>query len=263
MSYTAIQVDCQDGIATLCFNQPEQRNALSQRLMDESRSALAQLSRDPSVRALIVTGNGAAFCAGGDLSVDMPEDAEQRAEQATATLRERVNPLVKELRSFRCPSVAAVQGIAAGAGASLALATDITIAAQSASFLFPFMPRLGIVPDAGGTWLVPNKIGYARTMGACLLGDRIPASQAEQWGLIWSCVDDDALQEAAKRIAKRLAKGPRHAALEMRQALEQAQSNDFVQQLAYEERAQHRLLGSAEFSEGVRAFMAKRDPDFD
>ncbi len=231
MPFEAVLLDRRDNVATITLNQPGQRNALSAQLIDDTRAALAQVEADHSIRVLILTGNGAAFCAGGDLSIDMPEDSRARSELAAENLRERVNPLILDIRNSRLPTVSAVQGIAAGAGASLALATDLCIAAKTTFFLFPFMPRLGIVPDGGGTWLVPGKVGRARAMGLCLLGDRLPAQQAADWGLIWSCVEDDVLILTATRNATRLAAGPRHAAVEMRAALAQAQCNNFSQQL--------------------------------
>ena len=263
MSFQAILLECRKDIATITLNQPNQRNALSKQLIEDTRAALAQIDQDSSVRALILTGRGAAFCAGGDLSIDMPEDSAARADLAAENLRERVNPLIRDIHNLRCPTIAAVQGVAAGAGASLALATDICIAARSSFFLFPFMPRLGIVPDAGGTWLIPAKVGRARSMGLCLLGDRLPAEKAEEWGLIWSCVDDEALTPTADKIAARLANTPRHAAKEMRDALASAHQNGFSAQLDWELEAQRRLLATPEFYEGVRAFMEKRDPEFD
>ena len=262
MSGKTVSLSISDSVATITLDQPERRNALSEQLIDDTRAALASVEADADVRALILTANGAAFCAGGDLSLDLPEDPEARSTLAGGNLRDRVNPLVREFRNLRCPTIAAVQAVAAGAGASLALAADITLAARSAYFLFPFMPRLGIVPDGGGTWLLPAKLGQARAMGLALIGEPLSAEQAEAWGLIWSSMEDDALMPAARKLAQRLAKGPRHAATELRKAFAQAQQNDFEQQLDYELDAQWSLLGSREFAEGVRAFMSKRDPEF-
>ncbi len=180
-----------------------------------------------------------------------------------ASMMERLsNPMIIGLQSLPIPVVAAVNGAAAGAGASIALAADVVVAGRTAYFLATFLPRLGIVPDMGATWFMPRNVGRARALGMVLLGERLPATQAQEWGLIWSCVDDAALMDEAMTIAQRLAKGPAHAALEARRAFDAADHNGLAGQLDYEKERQRDLLDRPTFKEGVAAFIGKREPDF-
>jgi 2-(1,2-epoxy-1,2-dihydrophenyl)acetyl-CoA isomerase len=249
-----------EGIATLTLDLPEQLNALGEPLQHAFRAALAGLRDDPDLRVLVLTGAGRAFCAGADLAgVSLEPEALRRA----ADLMEQVtNALVLELASMPMPVLASVNGPAAGGGVGLALAADLVIAARSAYFYLPFMPALGIVPDLGTSWFLPRAVGRARSLGLSLLGNRLPAERAAQWGLIWDCVDDAELPGETRRLAQRLAKLPRHAAAETRAAHAASARNDLAAQLAWEAARQRELIAGPAFQEGVRAFLEKRSPDF-
>lgn len=262
MSFQTLLLSIESGVATLTLNLPRTRNAFSTELLRELRTALAELAANPQVRALILTGAGAGFCAGADLGAELPSDPHAAAEASADMLRDVINPLALDLRTAPFPVIAAVNGAAAGAGASFALAADVVIAARSAYFLFPFMPRLGIVPDMGATWHLVRRLGPARAMSLSLIGERLPAQKAEDWGLIWRCVEDAMLMTEARALAVRLARGPAHAALELRAAFDAATQHDFPAQLEYETLRQRELLARPEFGEGVRAFLEKREPDF-
>ena len=263
MDYQLITVKTQDRVVVVTMNVPEKLNGTSAPMQAEIRHALACAEQDPQIRALVLTGAGRAFCAGADLdAIRAQGDAQAQAEATYRGMQEFSNPLILALQETRLPVVAALNGIAAGAGARLALARDIVVAARSASFLLPFAPRLGLVPDLGGSWLMPQLVGRARALGACLLGDRISAEQALQWGMIWQLVEDEQLQEAALALATRLAATPRHAALELRRAFDRASQQSLAEQLDYEAQRQRQLLATDEFQEGLAAFMERRAPEF-
>lgn len=261
-SYQTLLLDVSQGIATLTLNRPAARNAFSAELLRELRAALAHLGGQRDVRALVLTGSGAGFCAGADLSAQTGGDRHARAQAGADSQRDWINPIVTDLQALPFPTVAAVNGGAAGAGASLALACDVVLAARSAFFLFPFMPRLGIVPDMGATYFLPRMLGSARAMALSLIGERLPAATAAEWGLIWRCVDDAALADEARALAQRLAQAPAHAAPELRRAWTMSARQDLQAQLDYEEARQRELLATPEFEEGVRAFLEKREPRF-
>jgi 2-(1,2-epoxy-1,2-dihydrophenyl)acetyl-CoA isomerase len=264
MSYQTLllHTDEASGVATLTLNRPAARNAFSSELLRDLRGALAEAGRRVDVRALVLTGNGASFCAGADLGGQTGGTREQIAKAGADSQRDWINPIVTDLQALPFPTVAAVNGSAAGAGASLALACDLVIAARSAFFLFPFMPRLGIVPDMGATWFLPRLVGSARAMALSLVGDRLAATQAAEWGLIWRCVDDAHLMQEALAVAQRVAKAPAHAALELRRAFAASAVRNLPEQLDYEVERQRELLASAEFEEGVTSFLQKREPRF-
>jgi 2-(1,2-epoxy-1,2-dihydrophenyl)acetyl-CoA isomerase len=249
-----------EGIATLRLALPEQLNPLGEPLQHAFRDALARLRNDPGVRVLVVTGSGRAFCAGADLGgVRLDPESLRRA----ADLMEQVaNALVLELASMPVPVLASVNGPAAGGGVGIALAADIVIAARSAYFYLPFMPALGILPDLGTSWFLPRAVGRARSVGLSLLGHKLAAERAAQWGLIWDCVDDAELPAETHRTAQRLAKLPRHAVADIRAAHAASARNDLAAQLAWEASRQRELIAGPAFEEGVRAFLEKRSPDF-
>lgn len=249
-----------EGIATLTLNIPDKLNPLTESLQHAFRAALASVRVDPEVRTLVLTGAGRAFSVGADLSsVDIDQAALHRA----ADLLEQVtNALALELHTMPVPVLAAVNGPAAGGGAGLALAADVVIAARSAYFYLPFMPALGIVPDLGTSWVLPRAVGRARSLGLTLLGTRLSAEQASQWGLIWDCVEDSALPDEARKLAHQLAQLPRHGAPELRALHAASAANDLPAQLAYEAARQRQLITSEAFAEGVRAFREKRPPSF-
>lgn len=255
MNQPTIQLDLTDGVATLTLNRPEVMNALSARMRREMMAALAQAGQ--SARVLVLTGAGRAFCSGQDLA-----DAEALgAVDFEATLRDEYEPLLRAICDCPVPVIAAVNGAAAGAGANLALAADVVIAAHSASFIQAFT-RIGLMPDAGGTYWLPRQIGFARAMGAMLFADRISAEQAADWGMIWEAVPDAGFAAHVAARAQALATGPTLAYRAVRQALRAGMANDLDTQLALEARLQGECGQSADFREGVRAFLEKRAPVF-
>jgi 2-(1,2-epoxy-1,2-dihydrophenyl)acetyl-CoA isomerase len=227
-------------------------------------AALEAAAADPEVRCVVLSGAGRAFCAGQDLSDPMvapdftpgaaPKDLGQVIESLYA-------PLVMRLRSMPVPVIAEVHGVAAGAGANLALACDLVVAGRSASFIQAFA-KIGLVPDTGGTWLLPRLVGPARALGLAMLGDKLPAAEAAQMGLIWKCVDDEALSLTVEELAQRLAAMPTKALVATRQALAEAQQTDLPTALAREAALQRELGAAADYREGVEAFRAKRLPRF-
>ncbi len=253
-----------DGIATITFNIPDKLNPLPEQLQRNLLDKLDRIRVDTTVRVLLLTGAGRAFSVGADLgSMSAREPGGESVGDRTANLMASVsNPLIRELRALPLPVVSVVNGPAAGAGVGMALAADIVLAARSAYFYLPFMPRLGIVPDLGTTWFLPRSIGRARALGLSLLDGRLSAEQAERWGLIWACLDDDVLVPEARRIAKQLAALPAHAATEIRQVYDRSENNDLSTQLDHEAARQRALIDGPAFAEGVSAFMEKRPPRF-
>ena len=264
MAYETILIETKDGVATLTLNRPTALNSLNKSLMDDIRAALRALVKDDDVRALIVTGAGRGFCAGADLSNAGFSDGVARSagENISHSMEIGYNPLVRDLAGFPKPVVAAVNGVAAGGGVGLALCADVVVAAKSAYFVQVFGPRLGLVPDMGCTWFFPQLLGRARSRALALLGDKLSAEKAAEWGLIWSCVDDDKLMGDVAALASRLAKGPAAAFSEIKRALDAAAFNTLDEQLELERNVQRRLGDLPDFREGVKAFLAKRDPEF-
>ena len=250
-------------VAILSFNIPSRLNPLTVGLQQALRERLARIQDEGEVRAVVLTGVGRSFCVGADLGSMVGESQEGSLGQRTADAMEALsNRLIEDLRSMPIPVVSAVNGAAAGAGVGVALAADVVVAARSAYFYLPFMPRLGIVPDLGTTWFLERLVGRARAVGMSMLGERLSAEQAAQWGLVWNCVDDAELRVQAVSLAQRLASLPAHAAKEIRAAYDSAASQSLVGQMRYEAERQRDLLDRPEFSEGVRAFMEKREPNF-
>jgi 2-(1,2-epoxy-1,2-dihydrophenyl)acetyl-CoA isomerase len=252
-----------EGIATLTLNLPAKLNPIARELQVELRDALERIRDNREVRAVILTGAGKAFCVGADLSAMTPaEEGKSLGDQTAEWMQSLSNPLIETLRTLPVPVVAAVNGAAAGAGVGLALAADVTIAARSAYFYLPFLPKLGIVPDLGCTWAIPRRAGKARAMGMALLDERLSAARAVQWGLIWACADDEQLLTQARDIAQRLARLPAHAVVEAREAFEAAEHHTLAEQLHYESERQRELIDRPTFREGVNAFLQKRPPTF-
>lgn len=265
MQEPAIRVSREGDVAIAIFNRPERLNPLSVEFQARLREILADISADRTVRALVLTGEGKGFCVGADLSSMSPVEGDPRStgERVAAMMDNLTNPLVLDLLALPVPVVCAVNGAAAGAGVGLALAADVTIAARSAYFYLPFIPRLGIVPDMGLTSFLLSRIGHARAMGLTLLGDRLSGEQAAQWGMVWACTDDASLRADAISLAQRLVRLPAHGALESRRAYASAAANPMVEQLKYERDRQRFLIDLPEFAEGVRAFSEKREPCFE
>lgn len=249
-----------DGFRRIILNRPDRLNSFNEEMHTELRAALEDASADKSVRALILTGAGRGFCAGQDLSARvMPEGG--APPDLSATIDRAWNPLVRRLRTLPVPVVAAVNGAAAGAGASLALACDIAIAAQSAKFLQAFS-KIGLIPDSGGTFFLPHLVGPARAFALAALAEPLPAATAAQWGLIWEAVEDDKLAARAEEIARRLASLPTQALVTLRSAFDAAATATLDQQLELERRLQGELGRTVDYAEGVRAFMEKRSARF-
>jgi 2-(1,2-epoxy-1,2-dihydrophenyl)acetyl-CoA isomerase len=259
-----LKLDRHEGVAILTLDNPERLNPITAAQQSGLRTLLAEVAQDRDLRALVLTGAGRAFCAGADLVGPTPgaEDGRSLGQRAADAMHAVLNRVVTDLRELPIPVVCAINGVAAGGGLGYALAGDIVIAARSASFYLPFMARLGIVPDVGSSWFYQRLLGTARATALTLLGEKLGAEQAAQWGLIWACVDDDQLMPEALSIARRLAELPAHAALETRRVFEAAASNTLPQQLHYEAERQRELLDRPEFAEGVRAFLEKRAPRF-
>lgn len=260
MAFEMIRFDEADGIARITLNRPDRLNSFTTQMHGELRDALARVRDGGQARVLVLTGAGRGFCAGQDLS-----DRAVAPGAAPVDLGESIErnymPLVLALRSLPMPVICAVNGVAAGAGANLALACDIVIAARSATFIQAFC-RIGLVPDSGGTWFLPRLVGQARAMGLALLGDKLPAEQAAQWGLIWQCVDDADLPDVTERLAQQLAKAPTRGLAGIKRALQASASNSLEAQLALERDLQRELGYSDDYREGVAAFIAKRPPTF-
>ncbi|MDH5540160.1 MAG: 2-(1,2-epoxy-1,2-dihydrophenyl)acetyl-CoA isomerase PaaG [Rhizobacter sp.] len=251
-------------VCTLTLNRPQALNSFTGAMHDVLMAELKAAAADTAIRCLVLTGAGRGFCAGQDLSD--PEIAPDRAHGATPRdignlIEARYKPLALMLSEFPVPVVAAVNGVAAGAGANIALNCDIVLAARSASFIQAFS-KIGLIPDAGGTWLLPRLVGRANAMALALLGDKLPAEQAERIGMIWRCVDDDALAGDALALANRLAALPSKALAETRRAFAQADSISLSQALSHEARIQRGLGQSHDYLEGVDAFFAKRPAKF-
>lgn len=260
MSFEHILFTIEQGVATLTLNRPEQLNSFNAQMHKEVREALKQVRQNPDVRCLLITGSGRGFCAGQDLG-DRNVAPGAAAPDLGESIEKNYNPLIRALRDLPMPVICAVNGVAAGAGANIALACDITLAAKSASFIQAFC-KIGLVPDSGGTWTLPRAVGMARAKALALLGDRLSAEQAEQWGMIWRCVDDDALQDEALKLARQLATQPTYGLALIKRALNASASNSFDAQLDLERDLQRLAGRSEDYREGVAAFMAKRTPEF-
>ena len=258
--FDTVQLERADGIAILTLNRPERLNSFTAAMHADLRAALAVVRNDRSLRALVLTGAGRGFCAGQDLGERTRAIADGTLDLA-ASVENNYKPLVLALRSLDMPVIAAVNGIAAGAGASLALACDVVFAARSASFIQSF-GKLGLIPDTGGSWMLPRAVGHARAMGLALFADPIPAEQAAEWGLIWRCVDDEALMPTVLDAARRLAAGPTRGYIRTRQALLASTANDLETQLDLERDFMGELGNSRDYREGVAAFVAKRPPHY-
>ncbi len=260
MTYRTIELEIADGVAEIALNRPDRLNSFTGEMHGELRDALARVQAEPAVRCLLLTGRGRGFCAGQDLQ-DRAQTAAAGAPDLGDSLQQNYNPLIRTLTGLPLPVIAAVNGVAAGAGANIALACDIVLAARSASFVQAFC-RLGLVPDSGGTWLLPHLGGRARAMGLAMLGDKLPAEQAAAWGMIWECLPDEALMPRARGLARHLATQPTAGLARIKQAINAAGSNSLDVQLDLERDLQRQAGRSADYREGVAAFLEKREPRF-
>jgi len=261
MAYAHILFDEADGIATLTLNRPAQLNAMPTAMVAEMIHALDRVRDGETVRCLLLTGAGRAFSSGADLAGG-ELFAGDGLPDTGRVIESHFNPLLARLVALPVPIVTAINGAAAGAGCSLALAGDIVLAARSSYLLLAFV-NIGLVPDVGATWLLPRLVGKARATAMMMLGERIKAEQAESWGLIWKAVDDEALMTEARAVAQKLAKGPTLAHALIRQGVRASLESSLADSLRME-RDHQRIAGrTADFAEGVKAFMEKRSPRFE
>jgi 2-(1,2-epoxy-1,2-dihydrophenyl)acetyl-CoA isomerase len=251
-----ILVETFPGYRLITLNRPERLNALTVEMADALSAALDAAAADENCRALILTGAGRAFCAGQDLTAVVG-----MAPGDIGHLLDHYNPLIRKLRALPLPVVCAVNGVAAGAGANLALASDIVLAARGATFVQAFA-RIGLIPDCGGTWFLPRLVGMARARALAMLAESLPAATAAEWGMIWQVVEDDQLMEEAHALAARLAGAATQGLALAKQALDAAATNDLDQQLDLERDLQEAASASPDHAEGVRAFLEKRPPIF-
>jgi 2-(1,2-epoxy-1,2-dihydrophenyl)acetyl-CoA isomerase len=265
MDEASVLVSTANGVCTLEINRPQVMNAVAGSTVRELRAALAAARNDPEARVLVVTGRGRAFCTGADLSdpeIALDGALEERPAKLAVLMRETINPLMEELRSFPKPTIAAVNGPAVGGGIGIALSTDITIAASSAYFMQVFTPKLGLVPDMGVTWYLERLVGRARARGLAMLGDRLPAQEAADWGMIWKAVPDDMFSAEVTALANRIAGAPTLAMRRLSSLLDEAPSNDLATQLDRERAMQCELVLTQDAQEAVLAFREKRPPRF-
>jgi 2-(1,2-epoxy-1,2-dihydrophenyl)acetyl-CoA isomerase len=246
-----------DGIARLTLNRPDRLNSFNVEMHEEVRAALDAVAAPASgARVLVLTGAGRGFCAGQDLG-DRAVAPGGAAVDLGDSIEQRYKPLVLALRALPLPVIAAVNGVAAGAGANIALACDLVVATRSASFIQSFA-NIGLVPDSGGTWQLPRLVGNARALGLALLGDKLSAENAEKWGLIWRCVDDAEFNGYVEELAKRLAEAPTRGLARAKQAIYGSWGRSYQEALDVERDLQRELGYSADYAEGVAAFTQKR-----
>lgn len=250
-------VQSQGAVRVLTLNRPDKLNALTEGVHEALAAAFADIEADASVRAVLLTGAGRGFCAGADLNQNLGGGTRDLG----ASIDRHYNPMVRRMRALAKPIVAAVNGVAAGAGANLALAADIVLASESASFTQAFI-RIGLMPDAGGTFFLPRAAGDARARGLAMLGETISARQAADWGLIWRCLPDEGFLDAALALATDLAARPTQSLAAMKRAFNAAGTNGLDAQLDLERDLQRQLGRTPDFAEGVRAFVEKRKPVF-
>jgi 2-(1,2-epoxy-1,2-dihydrophenyl)acetyl-CoA isomerase len=259
MDDTPILVERRPGYRVITLNRPQRLNAFTEPMHIMLRDALAEAEVDENCRALLLTGSGRGFCAGQDLT-DRLSKADETPILGSA-LESYYNPLVRRLRALPFPVVAAVNGVAAGAGCNIALACDIVLAAHGANFIQSFA-KIGLVPDSGGTWILPRLVGPARARALALTAEPLPAQRAESWGLIWKALPDDELMDEAHRLCAQFATAPTAGLALIKRALDESWSNDLDSQLDLERELQREASLTPDYAEGVRAFLAKRAPHF-
>jgi 2-(1,2-epoxy-1,2-dihydrophenyl)acetyl-CoA isomerase len=260
MSYETILFSVDAGIARLTLNRPDKLNSFNVVMHTEVRQALERLPA-AGARVLVLTGAGRGFCAGQDLGDRAVAPGGQQGIDLGESIEKYYKPLVLALSSLPIPVIAAVNGVAAGAGANIALACDLVIAARSANFVQAFS-KLGLVPDSGGTWILPRLVGNARALGLTLLGNKLPAEQAAAWGMIWQCVDDAELESTVQLLAEQFAAAPTRGLAATKAAIRDSWRHSLGEQLDVERDLQRELGRSADYAEGVAAFAAKRTPKF-
>ncbi len=260
MSYETIEYGVEAGVALLKLNRPKTLNSFNTQMHDEVRQAMKDARTNKAVRCLVITGAGKGFCAGQDLN-DRSVAASEEAPDLGESVERNYNPLIRSIMTLEKPVICAVNGVAAGAGSSLALACDIVLAARSASFIQSFC-KIGVVPDSAGTWNLPRALGLPRAKGLALLGDKLSAEKAESWGMIWQCLDDELLMDEALKMARHLATQPTRGLAAIKKLLNASYSNPMHQQMELEKEAMRLMGQSADYREGVAAFFEKRKPEF-
>lgn len=260
MDYQNIIAEEKNGVGYLTFNRPKALNSFNVDMHREVAEVLNLWTKNPDVRCVVISGEGRGFCAGQDLG-DRVVDPNAEAPDLGYSIETYYNPLIKTIVNMPKPVICAVNGVAAGAGANIALACDLVIAAKSANFVQAFC-RLGLVPDSAGTWFLPRAVGHARAMGLALLGDKLPAETAKEWGMIWDVVEDTELKTKVTELAERLAKQPTFGLSLIKKAIHQSSNNTFEEQMLLERDLQRIAGRSEDYREGVQAFMNKREPNF-
>ncbi|WP_044101507.1 2-(1,2-epoxy-1,2-dihydrophenyl)acetyl-CoA isomerase PaaG [Acinetobacter pittii] len=260
MDYQNIIAEEKNGVGYLTFNRPKALNSFNVDMHREVAEVLNLWTKNPDVRCVVISGEGRGFCAGQDLG-DHVVDPNAEAPDLGYSIETYYNPLIKTIVNIPKPVICAVNGVAAGAGANIALACDLVIAAKSANFVQAFC-RLGLVPDSAGTWFLPRAVGHARAMGLTLLGDKLPAETAKEWGMIWDVVEDAELKTKVTELAERLAKQPTFGLSLIKKAIHQSSNNTFDEQMLLERDLQRIAGRSEDYREGVQAFMNKREPNF-
>jgi len=260
MNYQTILFEIAGGVARLTLNRPDRLNSFNVLMHQEVREALMQVAVSKQARVLVLTGAGRGFCAGQDLGDRAVAPGGQGVDLGDS-IENYYKPLVLTLRNLPLPVIGAINGVAAGAGANLALACDVVIATRSASFVQAFS-KLGLVPDSGGTWFLPRLLGNARAMGLAMFGDKLSAEQAAQWGLIWRCVEDAEFQATVDQVATQLAAAPTKGLAKTKQAIYESWDRTLEEQLNLERDLQRELGRSQDYAEGVAAFTEKRTPKF-
>ncbi|MEO9278993.1 2-(1,2-epoxy-1,2-dihydrophenyl)acetyl-CoA isomerase PaaG [Acinetobacter sp. WA-87] len=260
MVYQNIIAEEKNGVGYLTFNRPKALNSFNVDMHREVAEVLNLWTKNPDVRCVVISGEGRGFCAGQDLG-DRVVDPNAEAPDLGYSIETYYNPLIKTIVNMPKPVICAVNGVAAGAGANIALACDLVIAAKSANFVQAFC-RLGLVPDSAGTWFLPRAVGHARAMGLTLLGDKLPAETAKEWGMIWDVVEDAELKTKVTELAERLAKQPTFGLSLIKKAIHQSSNNTFDEQMLLERDLQRIAGRSEDYREGVQAFMNKREPNF-
>ena len=254
--FAEVLYESDQGIATITLNRPAKINSLTYQMHADLRSALDLVEEDSTIQVVLITGAGRGFCAGQDLA-----DPQTSLDNLADTLEKNYNVLVRRMAQMRQPIIAAVNGVAAGAGANLALGADLTLMGKKAVMTQAFV-RIGLLPDAGGTWFLPRRVGLQKALGLAMTGETITGEEAERMGLIWKAIDDELLMEEAQKLARHLANLPARALAEMKQAIRAAFTNTLDQQLDVERDAQVRLGNTKDFKEGISAFLEKRPAKF-
>jgi 2-(1,2-epoxy-1,2-dihydrophenyl)acetyl-CoA isomerase len=260
MSEQLIEKSIVDGIATLTLNRPQRANSINRDMRDQLLQAVKRLFGQSGVRALVITGTGKAFCAGQDLQERYRQPGDEPPDLGSE-LADGFSQIVRTIADLPIPVIAAVNGVAAGAGANLALACDLVVAVRSATFIQSFT-RVGLIPDSGGTYFLPRQVGRQRAAGLALLAESVDATQAEAWGMIWKCVDDDALNAEVNNICDQICAKPPLAISALKRALRLSVTNGLESQLAVEQDMQRALGRSDDYREAVAAFIEKRQPEF-